>query len=292
MYFLKLALRPWRKAPVGQLFSGFAVGFLLVLVGFLFWLQEGLRPVLARLQGEQVITAYLAPQVSDEQARAMGDQIRMGLSAPLRDEAEIEWVGIPEFLAKLKKTYPDLGGELEELGSENQALIPRHYTVSGMLPDTALAQVRAVPGVESAESSRDRYRHIVGAFRMLRWIARFLVAGLCFALLTGLIHLAKTNAFLHRDSVAILRQWGASRLQTRLPGILSGIWVGLLGGTLAAGLWIGFSSPLSQGIRTFSPVLRQLAQPQAQWALGLFALGLFLGLLSGLFGQWAGERST
>lgn len=292
MYFLKLALRPWRKAPVGQMFSGLAVGFLLVLVGFLFWLQEGLRPVLTRLQGEQVITVYLSPQVGDEKARLMGDQIRMGLAAPIRDEAEIEWVGITEFLAKLKKTYPDLGAELEELGAENQALIPRHYTVSGMLPEAALAQVRAIPGVESAESSRDRYRHIVGAFRMLRWIARVLAAGLCLALLTGLIHLSKTNAYLHRDAVAILRQWGASRFQTRLPGILSGTWVGILGGSMAAVLWMAFSSPLSQGVRTFSPVLRQLAQPQAQWAAALFALGLVLGVLSGFFGQWAGERSS
>lgn len=292
MYFLKLALRPWRKAPVGQLFSGFAVGFLLVLVGFLFWLQEGLRPVLARLQGEQVITAYLAPTLSDDQAHGLQDEIRQSLAAPQREDAEIEWVGVSEFLTKLKKSYPELGAELEELGAESQSLIPRHYTVSGVLPETALARIQSVPGVESVESSKDRYRHILGAFRMLRWIARFLVAGLCLALLTGLIHLAKTNAFLHRDSVAILRQWGASRLQVRMPGMISGVWVGLLGGSLAAVLWMGFSSPLSQGIRAFSPVLRQLSQPQMHWAGGLFALGLILGVLSGFFGQWAGERSS
>ena len=63
MLLLKLSLRPWKLAPASHLFSSVAVGFLLLLVGFLFWMQTGLRPLVARLQGEQVVTAYLDPSV-------------------------------------------------------------------------------------------------------------------------------------------------------------------------------------------------------------------------------------
>jgi hypothetical protein len=46
MHLLRLALRPWRVAPGSQLISAGAVGLLLCLCGFLYWLQDGLGPVL------------------------------------------------------------------------------------------------------------------------------------------------------------------------------------------------------------------------------------------------------
>jgi cell division protein FtsX len=81
MYLLKLAVRPWRLAPFSQVFSALAVAFLLVLVGFLFWMQEGLRPVLTRLQGEQVITAYLRAEVPEKEESKIVDQIRVAVGA-------------------------------------------------------------------------------------------------------------------------------------------------------------------------------------------------------------------
>lgn len=293
MYLLKLALRPWRRAPVSQVFSGFAVGFLLALVGLLFWLQQGLRPVVARMQGEQVITAYVQTQLSGDESRKLGDAIRVRLgaapsaSASAGNTTEVEWVGVEEFLKKLKRGYPELARELEELGPELDALVPRHFSIAGLLPDEALTQIRALPGVESAESSRDRYRHIVDAFRALRWIARALAIGLCVALLTGLIHLSKMNAFLHRDALAILRSWGAARATLHVPGMFSGLAVGILGGAVAALLWVGFASPVSQGLRAFSPVLRQIPAPDAAWALLLLPLGALMGLMAGALGQLA-----
>ncbi|MGZ3698659.1 MAG: hypothetical protein ACXWP5_11035, partial [Bdellovibrionota bacterium] len=195
MYLLKLSLRPWRISFFSQIFSAIAVGFLLFLVAFLFWMQQGLKPVVARLKGEQVLTAYLQAQVAEGSEKQIVDQIRTSLGA--HEEADVRFVGTREFLEQLKNHYPDLGKELEDLGSESTLVIPRYVSITGMLPDTAQEVVRGVRGVESVESSKDRYRHVVGAFSALRWVARLLMLGICLALLTGLIHLSKMNTYLH-----------------------------------------------------------------------------------------------
>src|SRR6185503_10890780 len=98
------------------------------------------------------------------------------------------------------------------------SIIPRYVSISGMLEDSTLERVKSVSGVESAETSKDRYRHVVSAFTALKWVLNFLVAGIGLALLTGLIHLARTNAYLHRDSISLLRLWGASEWTLRAPG--------------------------------------------------------------------------
>jgi cell division transport system permease protein len=287
VFLLKLSLRPWRLAPLSQLFSAGAVGFLLVLAGFLFWMQAGLKPVLARLQGEQVVTAYLDSSVEAKEEGKVVDSIRVALGAHA-EGSDIRIVRAEQFMDNLKGTYPELARELEDMGSEAAAVVPRYVSVSGILPDEALAKVRDVPGVESAESSKDRYVHIVGAFSALRWVAKLLVAGLALALFTGLIHLSRMNAYLHRDALTILRLWGASDSMLRMPSMISGVIVGATGGAVAAVAWIWAGTWMSQQLRALSPMLRDLPGASLGLAAALLGCGVLIGLFAGALGGISG----
>ncbi|MCM2324281.1 MAG: hypothetical protein NDJ90_13575 [Oligoflexia bacterium] len=289
MLLLKISLRPWRLATFGQIFSSLAVSFLLLLAGFLFWMQESLKPVLERLRSEQVITAYLAADAPEtDQARIL-DSIKVSLGA---HAADIRFVEPAEFVANLKEQYPDLGRELEDLGPEMSLVVPRYVSVSGVLPAATLAQVRSIPGIESAESSRDRHAHVLGAFSALRWVARLLALGLCLALLTGLIHLARTNAYLHRDALALMRLWGAHEATLRVPGIVSGLVVGVIGGTFACLGWLTAGAWLARHIRSLSPLLRDMPIPIAELAWMLLAAGGLIGIVAGVFGSIAGAAAS
>lgn len=287
MYLLRLSLRPWRLAPFSQIFSSLAVGFLLLLVGFLFWMQRGLKPILTRLQGEQVVTAYLDPSVNGKDAQALVDTIRVSMGAHSQSARapEIKLVTSFELISLLKSQYPDLGRELEDLGNEMDQIVPRYVSVSGVLPSDSVDQIKRIPGVESAESSKDRYKHIVGAFSALRTVARVLMAGLCLALLTGLIHLARMNGFLHRDALLLLRFWGAGSATLLVPGMISGLFVGLLGGVIAFSGWLTAGIWLTRHVRALSPMLSALPMAGSQSALVLLFLGGSLGWLAGGFGS-------
>src|SRR5262249_29759963 len=151
--------------------------------------------------------------------------------------------------------------------------------VTGALGESVVDQIRKVAGIESVDSSKDRYRPTLGAFRAVRWIARLLVAGLALALLTGLMHLARMNAHLHRETFALLRLWGAGTWELRAPGLISGVLVGALGGACAGAIWIGAAPWIGEQIRALSPIMHLIAPPAAQLGASLMALGAGLGFL-------------
>ena len=284
MYLLKLALRPWRLAPLSQLFSAAAVGFLLLLCGMLLWMQQGMKPVLARLTGEQVITAYLDPTLDVQDESRVVDSIRMALGAH-PESAEVKLVHPEQFIQNLKGQYPELSRELEDLGTEASTVIPRYVSVAGLLSEGASDQMKAVRGVESVDNSRDRYRSVIGAFRSLRWISTILVIGIGFALLTGLMHLGRMNASLHRDAIDLLKLWGAKSHVLAIPGIISGAMVGLTGGLLAAALWMIFGRGLAFQIRALSPALAYLPIPSAMTSATLLLAGVVMGIAAGAAGR-------
>ncbi|MDR3607376.1 MAG: hypothetical protein P4M08_08350 [Oligoflexia bacterium] len=280
LLLMKLSLRPWRLAFLSQLCSAMAVGFLLILAGFLFWVQQGLRPVLSRLQREQVVTAYLSPTVEVANEQKVVDDIRTSLGAHA-DRVEVRMVGADQFIADIGKQYPELAKDIEDLGGDATPLVPRYVSVAGILEDTALDRIRATSGVEAAESSRDRYRNVLGAFAALRWVARLLVAGLGLALLTGLIHLARTNAYIHREATALMRLLGGGGALLQVPGILSGLSVGMLGGLFAVSGWISAGLWLSHHVKGLSPLLRDMPTPNPAFGAVLFAAGGVIGLVAG-----------
>ncbi len=295
MYLLKLALRPWRIALLSQIFAGVAVGLLLCIAGLLFWMERGLKPVIARLESEQVITAYISPELPEGDEVKVSDVIKTAVGARALEvgmdpaRIDIKSVSAPEFVEQLRAHYPDLTKELESFGSEMNQIVPRYISISGSLPDQALEDVKAVSGVEAAESSKDRHEHIVGAFRALRWVARLLIAGLAVALLTGLIHLSKMNAYLHQDALSLMRLWGADGFKLRLPGAISALTVGLAGGLTAALAWAGGSAWLAHQMFALSPMLQGMPDPSVATAAVLLLTGAFIGMASGLIGHNEGR---
>ena len=293
MLLLKLALRPWKIAPYSQLFSAVAVGFLLLLAGLLFWMQEGLRPVLSHMKQEQVITAYIdsGANIPD---RKIIDDIEVSLGAHAGEasiysrRAEPAWsiklTTAQQFVEQVKSAYPDLGNDLEELGAELPTVVPRYISISGMLPEEATDKIRGVAGIESVESSRDRNRSALGAFAALRWAARLLTLGLCFALFTGLIHLARTNLVIHRDSLGLLRLLGAGAATLRFPAMLSGLFVGMTGGTIAFVGWMTGGLWFTSQVARLSPWLKDMPAASPLLGLALLAFGAMIGLLAGVFG--------
>jgi len=293
--FFKLALRPWKAAPLSQFVAATVVGFLVLLSGFLFWLERGLEPVVRRLQQEQVVTAWVAAgsakgaatgTAAEEQVLVEKVQAALTAAGERASRFQVRFHNGAEFLEQLRGSYPDLVRTVEDLGPEGAHVVPRFVTVTGMLSNGALDVVKRVEGIEGAETSRDRYVHIVGAYQALRWMTRVLALGLSLALLTGLVHLARMNSLLLQDAVGVLRLWGASGAILRMPGLIAGASVGLLGGVLAVVGWSAGAETLVETLRALSPQLRDLADPGgSSMAAILAACGSGIGILAG----WAGS---
>jgi cell division protein FtsX len=263
-------------APFTQFLAVSSVGFLLFLSGFMIWMDRGLKPVIARMEREQVITAYLDPALEDKDQGKIIDAIRTSLGA----RAEVRAVGAEQFLADVRTTHPDLAREIEDLGDEMKTVIPRFISATGLLAPDALEKVKAVQGVESAESSKDRFQNVIGAFYALRRVARILAGGLCVALLIGLLQLSKLNGQYQRDTIGLLWLWGAGSFIVRLPGVISGAVTGLLGGSVAAAAWATAGFWLANHLQQLSPMLHGMPSPVLGIAGILLLAGLFIGVVS------------
>jgi cell division protein FtsX len=249
-------------------------------------MQQGLKTVLVRLKGEQVITVYLKPSAEAQAERQVLEQVRSIMGPEVQFESEL--VTPTEFLNRLKGPYPELVKDLEDLGQELNQIVPRYVSVSGVFSSHLVEKMREIPGVESAESSGDRYHHIVGAFSALRWTARVLMVGICLALLTGLIHLSRMNGYLHGESLSLLKLWGASSSVLLAPGMISGLAVGVIGGVIAAVGWLTAGVWFGRHIRSISPILRGLPPFYIQVAVVLLMAGGVIGVISGALGSLVG----
>lgn len=291
MYLLKLVLRPFRMAPTSQIFSVLSVGFLLVLSGFLFWLEQGLNPVVARLQSEQILTAYIDAGVESSGVNEIVDEIKTQIGAHADEVRSIKLMGPKEFLDKIQNHYPDLARELENISADSTAMIPRYVSISGTFDESAVPRLKSIAGIESVESSKDRYQQIIGAFIALRWMATLLGAGLLIAMLTGLFQLSRMNGHLHRETRSLLNLWGAGPLTIRIPQIGSSLIVGILGGLTAAFSWNTFGTLLARQVRLLSPLLSEMPIPSTLMIVLMVGGGTVLGLLSGILGsqQWSDQ---
>lgn len=287
MYLLKLALRPWRLALMSQVFSGVAVGFLLLMMGFLFWMQQGLRAVVVRLQGEQVVTAYLDKSVSEQDEKKILEAVQDKFQSQAKARRpEVKLVSSDQFVGAIQSQYPDLARELLGLGADMKQVVPRYISATGMISAADIEKLKDVTGIESVESSHDRYRNTVGAFSTMRWIAKILMCGICFALLTGLIHLSRMNSYLHSDALTLLKFWGAGSGVLVGPGVFSGLLVGLMGGVIASFGWLSGGSWLARHVQSLSGLLREMPSLRFDLAFVLLVSGAIIGIIAGFLGSF------
>ena len=271
-------------APLGQALSSVVVGFLLLASGLLFWLQGGLLQTLQHLRAEEVITGIFASPLDDvQEARVLSEVHRLvDQTAPPGDPPQVHYTSVRMLLDRLRTAYPELVQELENLGEDQTQVVPRTISVTGLMPPRFVQDFKRVAGIQSVETTKNRYRAVMGTFTALCWVARILMAGLCLALITGLVHLGRSNGYLYRDSLRLMRIWGAGGKDLLTPGLVCGLISGSLGGFLAATGWISAGRWLVREIRNLSPLLLYMPSLSLAPALVLLAAGVLLGAFAGV----------
>lgn len=296
MFLLKLAIRPWKESPFTQAFMSVALGFLLFLVCFLNWLDTALDPVLKQFTNDQVITVYLDASVAKDEEPKIMDAIRGTVGAAANRLGALEFTPAEGFLKELEKNYPSLTDELKGLGSEMNTVVPRYISINGAVSMSAREKLTQLPGVDAVDSSNDRFSQIAGAFVSMQWVARVFAIALGLSIFMGMILLGRMNNHTLRDSLQLLRQWGAGQWMVFVPGILSGACVALFGGSLAILGWKFLSVPIATQISHVSPFLNQMPLPNADSFVGfpiaVIGITVFLGMLSVLFGRNGSFRKS
>ena len=182
---------------------------------------------LADLQQENAIVAFVDETLEESEARALQTQIES-----TENVADCTFVSRTEARDAYVEKYDDGGvyGDLDATVFRHRFVI--HVTDPNRIMETKTA-VDNIPGIDKARADEA----VANGFTTVRNVAGVIsVALIAILLLVSVFIISNTiklTTFDRRDEIAIMKMVGATNGFIRLPFVVEGLTLGLLGGALA-----------------------------------------------------------
>ena len=236
------------------------------------------------LEQENQFTAYIDENLTQEEARALQDDIEavpnvaraeFETKEQAQEEFEADYEGNPLFDSLPSTVYRDrFHIYLEDISQLTQT-------------ESAVQQVEGVVSTKSAPEIAEGFtviRNIAGAVALILVVILLLVS---LFIISNTIKLATFN---RREEIAIMKMCGATNAFVRWPFVFEGMILGLTGALVGFFLQWGVYARVSRAISTSDTIqlIKVLAfQPMALWVLGAF---LITGLVIGVVGSMLAIR--
>lgn len=236
MGVLKIALRPWKKSPILFSLATLGTSGLVTILALAFLMDSHLKKKSHELSLEQVLTVYVNPVQADRVIPEIEDTIRQPVGAQAATKPiEMKSFTSEEFKRDLEKNYPDLYRQIQDLGPEGDAMVPRFISLSGEIPSSIADKVSQIHGVEQVDTSEERHKETLSAIAAFRKASAWGVAALALACVLLLLQVGRYQSEVLSPVVKLFSQWGASSFKQNLPILLSSALFSLIVFTLAFG---------------------------------------------------------
>ena len=281
------------KEGAGNMFShGFmsfaAIGVTvacLLIMGTFTLVAYNANENLADLQQENAIVAFVDETLEESEARALQTQIES-----TENVADCTFVSRTEARDAYVEKYDDgdVYGDLDATVFRHRFVI--HVTDPDRIMETRTA-VDNIPGIAKARADEA----VANGFTTVRNVAGVIsIALIAILLLVSVFIISNTiklTTFDRRDEIAIMKMVGATNSFIRLPFVVEGFTLGMIGAVLAFGLeWILYDALVEKlagvdALRLFSfvPFVGDLLVPMV---VVFSAAGLFVGIV----GSWTSIR--
>ncbi len=230
------------------------------------------------MEGQVGIEAFLKPSVTS----AQGAQIATSVRSWSQVQSAV-FVSKQQALAQLEKDFGSSGQAFKPLGSQNpllDAIYVKATTAQAVAP--LAARLQKLPEVQTVNYQAPVVERLLKAVSIVRLVG--LAMGILLALGTLLViqNAIRTGIFARRREIHIMRLVGATEGFIRLPFLLEGMLLGLMGALLAtlltAGLYHLYASTVHLDL-PFLPVVGEATADRTILPLTL-ALGVVIGLVA------------
>ena len=244
----------------------------LIIVGSFSILAYNLDVMVQDLNQTSEILVYIDSDLSDAEARSIGTKINA-----LSNVLQAKFISRDEALESFVK---DHNGDSAFNGVQ----------ASDSLMDQTDAQLQQIPGVAKTNAAYELAQGFTTIQQVLHIASVALIAVLLVISLLIISNTVKLAMYDRRDEISIMKMVGATNGFIRLPFIVEGFTLGMMGAILAFGLeWVGYdalvnriSSVDSLRLFTFVP-FKTLLIPML---IVFGAAGLFVGIV----GSWTSIR--
>jgi cell division transport system permease protein len=152
----------------------------------------------------------------------------------------VRYVSTEQALVRFKQNFPELQGVIEDIEiNPFPASFETNLAEENLSPETILRFIQVMKdmeGIEDAQFNRDWVERMESLSRLAQAIGLFLGGILALASFFIISNVIRLNVFARKDEIEILRLVGGTNFFIRVPFILEGVILGILGGAVSLAL--------------------------------------------------------
>ena len=256
----------------------------LVIVGSFSILAYNLDIMVEELNKTSEILVYVDSELSDAEARSIGTKINL-----LDNVLQSTFVSREEALADF---IADHDGDSAFNGVQASDL--RHRYVVALENNTLMEQtdeqLKQLPGVAKTDAAYELAEGFSTIQSVLHIVSYAVIAVLLVVSLLIISNTVKLAMYDRKDEIAIMKMVGATNFFIRLPFMVEGFTLGMLGAALAFGLeWWGYDA-LVQKISGVDSLQLFSFVPFQELLIPMVVVFSFAGMFVGIVGSWTSIR--
>ena len=256
----------------------------LVIVGSFSILAYNLDVMVEELNRTSEILVYVDADLSDAEARSIGTKINL-LDNVLQSTFVSREEALEDFIA-------DHDGDSAFSGVQASDL--RHRYVVSLEDNLKMKQtdeqLKQLPGVAKTNAAYELAEGFTTIQRVLHLVSYAVIAVLLVVSLLIISNTVKLAMYDRKDEIAIMKMVGATNGFIRLPFIVEGFSLGMIGATLAFGLeWVGYDALVQKIGGIDSLQLFKFVEFQ-ELLIPMVVVFVGAGMFVGIVGSWTSIR--
>ena len=256
----------------------------LVIVGSFSALAYNLDEMVKELNQTSEILVLIDSDLSDAEARSIGTKINL-IDNVLQSTFVSREEALEDFIA-------DHDGDSAFSGVQASDL--RHRYVVTLEDNTKMketdAQLKQLPGVAKTDAAYELAEGFTTIQNVLHMVSAAIIAVLLVVSLLIISNTVKLAMYDRRDEIAIMKMVGATNGFIRLPFVVEGFTLGMMGAILAFGLeWAGYDA-LIQKIAAVDALQLFNLVPFQELLIPMVIVFAAAGMFVGIVGSWTSIR--
>ena len=256
----------------------------LLIVGSFSIMMYNVNIMVEELNQTNEVLAYVDSSYTEAEAKSIGTKINM-----IENVLQADFVSREEALERFVKDHQE-----DEAFSGVEPTDLRHRFVV-VLEDNALieetaAQIEALPGVVKIRAEYELAEGFATLQQVLQLASYAIIAVLLAVSLLIISNTVKLAMYDRKDEIAIMKMVGATNGFIRLPFVVEGFTLGMVGAALAFGMeWFMYDA-LVQEIALVDSLKLFTFVPFQELLIPMIATFISAGLFVGVVGSWTSIR--
>lgn len=231
-FFTGQALASMRRNNWMTVASIGTVAVTMIVLGVFLLLAGNVNNFAGNIESQVEISVYLQDEITSEQVDALAENF-----AALEQMALVKYVSKEEALLEMRDMYGESSDFLAGLELDNP--LRNGFRLRTHRPEQVLDVVpvlRAFDGVAEVQYGQGIVEQLFAVTSVLRLVALGLMVGLASAATFIIANTIRITVFARRREINIMKYVGATDWFIRWPFVIEGMFLGLIGSLIAAGL--------------------------------------------------------